>query len=939
MTWARRISAAVACIAGLVLLGWCLAFEPLQTFIPARRVTRPESAIGFLLAVVGVWGLGSKRASMRHVATVAALLCGAIGATALTLHALDTTISLQLLLPQSPGGARLTSVPAASGLCMTSLALLASRSRDRWALWVFDVATVSTFVVGTLGILASLYGWYEASSLAMAFRNTAFPSGLCLMGLGLSTALLHPERGLVSRVLEVGPSGTLLRRLLPAAVLLPAVMGFFENAAARNGWFAGFGNAPFVVAEAAGIVWLVALSARSVRRFDAQRETTQRALEEEMRAHSSLLTERELRFRLLAETAPQIVWTARPDGALDYLSSAWSRFTGVPEERSHGWHWDECIHPQDLARVVQRWKEAAEAGESYELEYRLRRHDGDYRWFLSRAIPSRDSDGRVTRWYGADTDVHELHEAREALRMSEARFRLALGDRAFIAWTQDAHLRYTWVYNPAAGYEPERSIGRTDFDVLDMRGDAERLVAIKRSVLETGESFSGQVPLMIKGEQRYYEMRLNSLLDGAGEVTGLAGAAYDITDRKRSEELLLSAQKYESIAQLAGGVAHDFNNLLTGIIGNADYVLGKLPSSTPTSLRVALTRVIDSGESAAELTQQLLAYAGKGRFHVQPTDLRRLKDSLSGLVRASVPSGVRVEYDVPSDLPLVRADENQLQQMLTNLLLNAIEAIGDHHGVVHMVMRAVTLDAASASTLDVPDASDGSYVQIEVRDDGPGMPEETLQRAFEPFFSTKFIGRGLGLSAAQGIAHAHGGGIVAHSKPGDGATILVTLPALREPALRASAPVTRTDTVERPFAFPGAGVLFVDDEAQLREIGRLSLTEAGYRVFIAENGAEALEIMARIHEQIDVIVLDMTMPVMGGAEAARSLRKERVGVPIVASSGYSESETLERFGDIAPLFLRKPYRPNELLAVVASALDQVRAGRSASGERQSTLRG
>jgi PAS domain-containing protein len=254
---------------------------------------------------------------MRGLGLWAAAFSGGVGAIALVFQAMNSGALLQV-----------TSVPTALGLLSASLGLLLSPLRDRRWLRVFDVMALLTLVGGTFGILSSLYGWYEAKALGVAFRNTALSSGIALGGLGLSVALLRPERGLAGAVLDAGPSGALLRRLLPAEILLPAALGFLNALADRHGWFQNYGNAPFVMAEISAIVWLVTRSARSVRRFNAQREVAQGALEEEMRAHASLLTERELRFRLLAEIAPQIVWTASHDGSIDYLSPAWSRFTG-----------------------------------------------------------------------------------------------------------------------------------------------------------------------------------------------------------------------------------------------------------------------------------------------------------------------------------------------------------------------------------------------------------------------------------------------------------------------------------------------------------------------------------------------------------------------------------------------------------------------------------
>jgi len=974
--WSRGIAWVVASIAVLVLFGWVTPFRTLTSFIPGAAATRPESALGFLCAALGVWGLGARASSKRarYLGTAAALAACSIGIEALALHAFDLAV-LHSALPQSPNGAQIISLATALGISFTGAALLLSTRTAPAALRTFDVAVVLVLLIGAQGIVAALYDWYDAT-LPRALRVTALPSGIALVGLGLSSALLHPERGLVHATLQTGPSGALLRRLLPAAIAFPTALGFIKRVADYRDWLSEFGTAPFVVLEIATAVWLVTRSARWVRRFDAQRAEAQRALDEEMSAHAALLRERELQYRLLAEAAPQIVWTADPDGSVDYLSPTWAHFTGEPARLGEGWRWERYLHPDERDAVIGRWRESAARGEPYEMEYRVRRHDGRYRWFLSRAIPMRDDQNRIVRWYGADTDVNELHETREALRISDERFRIALHDRDFIVWSQDHQLRYTWVNNPPQDYLPGRSLGNTDYDVLQFAHEAEELVALKRRVLETKQPYSGQVALHVDGELHYFEMRMAPSFDSQGRVTGLAGAAYDVTKRKRSEEALLEAQKYQTIGQLAAGVAHDFNNLLTAILGNTALARSALADGSHERIKQLLDRVAESGESAAALTRQLLAYAGKARYQVEPTDLHSLEDFLVTLTRASVPTSIRIDFEVPRELPLIRADEHQLRQLLSSLITNSVEALEQRGGRITVKMRSLALDPAAARALDVrevrdsrnprssrdPQAGLAEYAQLEVRDDGPGMAPETLRHAFDPFFTTKFLGRGLGLSAAQGIARAHGGGIVAQSESGHGTCILVTLPALSasateqpaEPrvpvavskvtvsgqraATAASQPAAaasthgqrgqRTDKLDhqphQPAAAPtGPHVLFVDDEPQLREMGQAILKQAGYLVDLAENGVEAITMVRARHatgEPIEAIVLDMTMPVMGGVEAAHRLRNEHVDVPIVASSGYSEDETLHRFGDTSPVFLHKPYRPKELLTTLATAL-------------------
>lgn len=441
-------------------------------------------------------------------------------------------------------------VLTAIGILWASLALYLSvwlphgsalgRRRDqRVAAWLFDGLVAALLTLGTLGILVALYGWNEASAFS-ALRETALPSSLALAGLGLAIACVRADRGIGRALLEPGPGGELLRRLLPVAVLVPPVLGFVEHFVPLPTGLAAYGGAPFVVVQIAVAIWFIARAARWVQRFNVQREQAQEALANEMRSHASLLKESELRFRLLAEAQPQIVWTATVDGLVDYLSPGWTRFCGVSEALGLDWGWEEFIHPQDVQRTHAAWKKAVLSGESYEVDYRLRRHDGCYRWFLRRATPVRDDADQLPRWYGADMDIDELCRARDALRLSEARFRVALQDRDFIVWTQDEHLRYTWIHNPGRRYEASRALGATDSSLLHVSEEAARLNAIKRRVMETGEPYSGLVTLTIQSEQRCYEMRMHALTNHAGGCTGLAGSAYDITDRNRAEQALRS---------------------------------------------------------------------------------------------------------------------------------------------------------------------------------------------------------------------------------------------------------------------------------------------------------------------------------------------------------------------------------------------------------------
>jgi len=378
-------------------------------------------------------------------------------------------------------------------------------------------------------------------------------------------------------------------------------------------------------------------------------------------------------------------------------------------------------------------------------------------------------------------------------------------------------------------------------------------------------------------------------------------------ERKDLEEQLRQAQKLESLGLLAGGVAHDFNNLLTGILGNASLVLEML--SPPEPERGMLEDVVRASERAAELTRQLLAYAGKGKFVVQPVHLSELVREISQLVRSSIPRQVELKMNLPPDLPVVEADPSQMQQLVMNLVINAAEAIGDKTGTVEI-------------TTGVRRIADrhGIYVYLEVHDTGCGMDEETKQQIFDPFFTTKFTGRGLGLAAAQGIVRSHSGTIDVVSRPAQGSTFLVCLPAMERYASLWDAP----QSGKGPSAYAGAGIiLVVDDEELVRRAAKASLQRYGYTVLEAENGLEALDLFQCMQDSIALVLLDLTMPILSGEDTYWQLKALKPDLPVIVSSGYDEMEAERRFGCEGVMdFIKKPYVAQKLAQKVQAVLDR-----------------
>jgi two-component system, cell cycle sensor histidine kinase and response regulator CckA len=387
-------------------------------------------------------------------------------------------------------------------------------------------------------------------------------------------------------------------------------------------------------------------------------------------------------------------------------------------------------------------------------------------------------------------------------------------------------------------------------------------------------------------------------------------------ERRHLEEQLRHAQKLESLGILAGGVAHDFNNLLTGILGNASLAMDSV--SHQSDVRVMLHGIVKSAERAADLTRQLLAYAGKGKFVITKVDVSALVRDISELIRSSVPRSVELDLHLSHDLPPVEGDPTQVQQLVMNLILNAVEATGDRRGTVRVFTRfrnVTSRDVTSRYRPDVPQP--GAYVEIEVSDTGCGMSPDVEAQIFDPFFTTKFTGRGLGLAAALGIVRGHKGAIRVDTRPGVGSTFSVLLPGVGGIA---SASIDREKNNQAAQA-EGCAVLIIDDEEMVRRAARAALEHYGYTVFEATDGRDGVDLFSRLHDRVSAVLLDLTMPRMDGQEVWRYIRELRPDMKVVVSSGYDEMEARRQLCEEPELhFLKKPYTANSLVKVLRAAM-------------------
>lgn len=390
-------------------------------------------------------------------------------------------------------------------------------------------------------------------------------------------------------------------------------------------------------------------------------------------------------------------------------------------------------------------------------------------------------------------------------------------------------------------------------------------------------------------------------------------------EQKQLEDQVRQSQKLESLGILAGGIAHDFNNILTGVLGYIDLARMELPPGSPA--RGLMEEAMKNTHRAADLTKQMLAYSGKGRFVVQPLSLTQLVIDTTRLLEVSISKKSTMKFDLAPRIPACEADATQLGQVVMNLVINASEAMNDHPGLITISTGSIDCDRSYLKESYLDDTlPGGKYVFLEVTDTGCGMTEETRKKIFDPFFTTKFTGRGLGLAAVLGIVRGHRGAIKVTSEHGRGSTFRVLLPATTQ--------IIESATTESPRvvdAHSQGTVLVVDDEEVVRDLASAMLQRMGLQVLLANDGHQGVEMFRANRDRIQLVLLDLLMPRLDGAEAYQELRKISPGVRVILTSGYDEKVATDRFaGSGMAGFIQKPYSFEQLSSVVRTALAPAR---------------
>ena len=462
------------------------------------------------------------------------------------------------------------------------------------------------------------------------------------------------------------------------------------------------------------------------------------------------------------------------------------------------------------------------------------------------------------------------------------------------------------------------------------RFSRDTIEAIERNItrLMNGEVLEHQVTsVQADGSLRYYDLReaAITLPDGTRGVLALAN---DITERLRAEHQkfvlerqLLHADKLKSLGVLAGGIAHEYNNLLAAIVGNLDLAMMDLDAKSP--IQSNLQEAAFAAVRASNLTQQMLAYSGRGRFVVTQIDLSELIGSIEDLLKASISKKASMRLNLAGDLPLIAGDDPQIQQVVMNLVTNASESLGERPGLITITTRVRECDASHlARSLITDQFEPGTYVELEVRDSGCGMDEAVQQKLFDPFFTTKFTGRGLGMSVVQGVVRGHNGAIVVSSQPNRGAAVSILFPVVESKRAHAPASPPTNLVAPAPVALSGT-VLVAEDEATLRLLVERILKRMGLRVLTAEDGAEAVELFRRNANDITLVILDFTMPKLDGIKTLEALRAIQPQLTAVLTSGYDVENIHQRYAQEGfAAFIRKPFQVETLMKVVRQLCPQ-----------------
>jgi PAS domain S-box-containing protein len=627
------------------------------------------------------------------------------------------------------------------------------------------------------------------------------------------------------------------------------------------------------------------------------------------------------RYKLVTDGASGGIWDWDIPNKKIFFSSRWKVLRGHTDEEigDSETEWSDNIHPDDK-QAVMAGLSAHFAGKApaFEMEYRVRCKDGSWKWIQDRGKAIRDSAGKVIRMAGSEIDITERKLAEEALRQSEARFKV-LHNASFGGIAIHDHgiiLECNQGLSVISGFSYEELIG---MDGLLLISEKTRDMVLQNILAGYEKSYEAvglrknneEYPVHLEGRNIPYKGKNVRVVEFR-----------DITEQKQKEEensqlenQLRQSQKMEAVGQLAGGVAHDFNNMLGVIIGYSELVLEQLDPSQ--QFYTELEEIKKAARRSADLTRQLLTFARKQTIETQVLDLNQTIEGMLKMLRRLIGENISIYWMPGTGLWPINMDPSQIDQILANLCVNARDAISGV-GKLTVETENTTFDEEYSATH--PGALSGEYVRINVSDTGSGMDKETLAHIFEPFFTTKGVGQGtgLGLSTVYGAVKQNNGFINASSEPGKGSSFRIYIPRYVETTIE-----TQTTASAESVLRGDEVILLVEDEPTLLQMSKTMLERLGYNVLATTTPSEAIRLAGEYSGQIHLLATDVIMPELNGRELAARLQQSRPEMKCLFMSGYT-ADIIARHGVLKEgvLFLQKPFSKNELAAKVRKAFER-----------------